>query len=57
MDVPPEDRRDAHWVTPQLVAEVTYSEMTQGGRLRHPVWRGWRPDKVPEDVALERPAG
>ncbi|WP_077489470.1 ATP-dependent DNA ligase [Sinomonas mesophila] len=54
-DVPAEDRRDAHWVTPKLVAEVTYSEMTSGGRLRHPVWRGWRPDKVPADVVLEPP--
>ncbi|MEN2745799.1 ATP-dependent DNA ligase [Sinomonas halotolerans] len=49
--VPREDTRDAHWVTPRRVAEVTYTEMTAGGRLRHPVWRGWRPDKAPEDVA------
>lgn len=52
-DVPAADARDAHWVTPKLVAEVTFSEMTSGGRLRHPVWRGWRPDKAPEDVTRE----
>jgi bifunctional non-homologous end joining protein LigD len=52
-DVPAADARGAHWVTPKLVGEVTYSEMTSGGRLRHPVWRGWRPDKTPKDVAYE----
>ncbi|GAB3277072.1 ATP-dependent DNA ligase [Sinomonas notoginsengisoli] len=51
-DVPAADARDAHWVRPKLVGEVTYSEMTSGGRLRHPVWRGWRPDKDPADVVL-----
>jgi bifunctional non-homologous end joining protein LigD len=51
--VPREDTRDAHWVTPKLVAEVRYGELTSGGRLRHPVWRGWRPDKAAADVVLE----
>lgn len=31
-----EDERNAHWVKPTLVAEVTYSEWTAGG---HPAWR------------------
>ncbi|WP_413248798.1 ATP-dependent DNA ligase [Sinomonas flava] len=53
-EVPAADARDAHWVTPKYVGEVSYSEMTSGGRLRHPVWRGWRPDKAPTDVVLER---
>lgn len=52
-DVPREDSADAHWVTPQLVGEVTYSEWTGTGRLRHPVWRGWRLDKDPADVVDE----
>lgn len=55
-DVPALDARDARWVTPRHVAEVTFSEWTEGpgrGRLRHPVWRGWRPDKDPADVRLE----
>ncbi|WP_461188875.1 ATP-dependent DNA ligase [Arthrobacter sp. Z4-13] len=52
-DVPREDSADAHWVAPQLVGEVTYSEWTGTGRLRHPVWRGWRLDKDPEDVVPE----
>jgi bifunctional non-homologous end joining protein LigD len=52
-DVPREDAADAHWVSPQLVGEVTYSEWTGTGRLRHPVWRGWRLDKEPSEVVPE----
>lgn len=51
--VPAEDARDAHWVTPALVGEVEYSEATPDGRLRHPVWRGWRFDKSPAEVRWE----
>jgi bifunctional non-homologous end joining protein LigD len=57
IDVPREDARDAHWVTPSLVGEITYGELTEPGRLRHPVWRGLRPDKSPDEVIWERPAG
>ena len=52
-DVPGADASDAHWVRPALVGEVQYSEHTGSGRLRHPVWRGWRPDKTPSDVVVE----
>ena len=52
-DVPGIDASDAHWVRPALVGEVQYSEHTGSGRLRHPVWRGWRPDKTPSDVVVE----
>lgn len=52
-DVPAADASDAHWVSAKLVGEVTYGEWTGGGKLRHPVWRGWRPDKRPEDVVIE----
>ncbi|CAA9315931.1 MAG: DNA_ligase_IV_Ku-like [uncultured Friedmanniella sp.] len=54
-DVPREDARDASWVEPVLVAEVTYGELTGPGRLRHPVWRGLRPDKSPDQVVWELP--
>ncbi len=52
-DVPRPDAADAHWVAPQLVGEVTYSEWTGPGRLRHPRWRGWRLDKDPSEVVRE----
>lgn len=49
-EAPAEVRRDAHWVRPELVAEVVSKGRTAGGSLRQPVWRGWRPDKRPEDL-------
>jgi bifunctional non-homologous end joining protein LigD len=55
VDVPREDARDANWVTPSLVGEVTYGELTEPGRLRHPVWKGIRTDKAPEEVSWEAP--
>ncbi|MDQ1651351.1 MAG: bifunctional non-ous end joining protein LigD [Cryptosporangiaceae bacterium] len=45
--------KDAHWVAPRLVGEVQFAEWTSDGVLRHPSWRGLRPDKSPEDVVLE----
>lgn len=48
--VPRPDAKDAHWVTPKLVGEVAYTEWTDSGRLRHPSWRGWRPDKSPGEA-------
>ena len=56
IDVPREDARDAHWVSPELVGEVTYGELTEPGRMRHPVWHGLRPDKSPDEVVWEGPA-
>ena len=53
--VPREDARDAHWVRPDLVGEVTYAELTGPGRMRHPVWRGLRPEKDAGEVVWERP--
>ena len=51
--LPAEDAADAHFVTPRLVGEVEFSEWTGTGRLRHPVWRGWRPDTDAADVRRE----
>ncbi|WP_242686168.1 ATP-dependent DNA ligase [Aeromicrobium sp. IC_218] len=53
VDVPRDAAKDAHWVTPRLVGEVTFTEWTADGSLRHPAWRGLRPDKTPEDVRPE----
>ncbi|TFD91640.1 ATP-dependent DNA ligase [Cryobacterium lactosi] len=52
-DVPPEDAADAVWVQPALVGEAEFAEWTPSGRLRHPSWRGLRPDKTPLDVVRE----
>ena len=50
LDVAGVDTKDAHWVRPTLVGEVTFSEETPDGRLRHPVWKGLRPDKSVDDL-------
>ncbi len=41
------------FVRPELVGEVRYGERTPDGRLRHPSWRGLRPDKTPAEVHRE----
>jgi bifunctional non-homologous end joining protein LigD len=51
--VPREHARDAHWVEPRLVGEVAYRTLTPDGRLRHPVWRGLRPDREPGEARRE----
>jgi bifunctional non-homologous end joining protein LigD len=53
--VPRPHARDAQWVEPRLVGEVAFGEWTREGRLRHPAWRGLRPDKTPADVVRESP--
>ena len=52
-EVPRADTEQVHWVTPSRVAEVEFAEWTEQGRLRQPVWRGWRPDKDPGHVVRE----
>lgn len=49
-------RKNAHWVRPELVLEVTFSEWTKDGHVRHPSAQGLRSDKAPRDVILEAPA-
>ena len=36
---------DEHWVTPQMVVEVTFSEWTPDGKIRHATFQGVRKDK------------
>ncbi len=45
--------REAHWVSPRLVGEVRFTEWTGDGRLRHPSWRGVRPDKQVSEIRPE----
>jgi bifunctional non-homologous end joining protein LigD len=47
-------RRHAHWVRPELVAEVAFSEWTDDGHVRHPSMQGLRDDKAATDVHRER---
>jgi bifunctional non-homologous end joining protein LigD len=47
--------REAHWIEPKLVAEVSFIEWTSDGSIRHPSFQGLREDKKPEDVRRELP--
>jgi bifunctional non-homologous end joining protein LigD len=44
--------RKAIWVRPELVGEVMYRNLTPDHRLRHPSWRGLRPERLPSEVGL-----
>ncbi|BEP12032.1 hypothetical protein acdb102_03430 [Acidothermaceae bacterium B102] len=52
-EIPRADSKDAHWVTPSVVAEVRFGEWTGDGRLRHPSYRGLRTDKTASEVRRE----
>lgn len=38
-----------NWVRPELVCRVEYLALTREGMLRHPVYKGLRRDKLPEE--------
>ncbi len=50
VDAPAEIGRDACWVEPRLVAQISYTERTREGRLRHPSFLGLRGDKPAKSV-------
>jgi bifunctional non-homologous end joining protein LigD len=54
--VKPKSNEKAHWVRPELVAQVKFTEWTADNHLRHPVYLGLRDDKRPRDVVHERSA-
>ncbi|MCD7058658.1 DNA ligase D [Pelagibacterium xiamenense] len=51
--VPKAFAREAHWVRPDLLGEVAYTERTSDGVLRHPAFLGLREDKTATGVSLE----
>jgi bifunctional non-homologous end joining protein LigD len=55
-----ESTRGTHWVKPELVAEIKFTEWTHetadgGIKMRAPVYQGLRPDKPPRECVFERP--
>ncbi|WSS24373.1 non-homologous end-joining DNA ligase [Streptomyces sp. NBC_01190] len=53
----PVRERAPHWVAPELVAQVGFTEWTRDGMLRHPRFLGLRDDKRPAEVVREVPPG
>lgn len=51
----PKPNAPVHWVEPQLVAEISFSEWTRSGHMRHPKIIGLRSDKPVKEVTRERP--
>ncbi len=47
--------KNAHWVKPELVAQIRFSEFTDTGSMRHPVFLGLRTDKASSEVIAEKP--
>jgi bifunctional non-homologous end joining protein LigD len=56
LEVPRAARRGSHWIKPQLVGEVAFTEFTGDGVLRHPSFIALREDKPAKDVVREVPA-
>lgn len=47
--------KTCHWLKPRLVCQLRFTEWTQDGRLRHPVFLGLREDKEASEVVREKP--
>lgn len=42
------------WLKPELVGEVQFTEWTPDGHMRHPVFKGLRSDKKPDEITVEK---
>lgn len=51
----PKPNAPVHWVRPELVCEMEFSEWTSEGYMRQPEFKGLRPDKKAKDVHREKP--
>jgi bifunctional non-homologous end joining protein LigD len=54
LDVEQAEARGVSWVTPKLVAEVAFAELTGEGRVRHGSFLGLRTDKKAKAVTPEK---
>ncbi|MGI8705234.1 MAG: DNA ligase D, partial [Sphingomicrobium sp.] len=55
VEVPRADRKGAHYIEPELVAEIAFAEFTSEGILRHPSFIALREDKPASEVVVETP--
>lgn len=49
----PPARKGVHWVKPQMVVQIGFSEWTRDERLRHPRFLGAREDTSARQVVRE----
>lgn len=47
--------RSVHWIRPEVLCEVTFTEWTEDGHIRHPSFEGLREDKKAAEVKMEKP--
>jgi bifunctional non-homologous end joining protein LigD len=52
----PKTNQPPHWTKPSFVAQLKFTEWTDDGLLRHPIYLGMRDDVKPETVRRERKA-
>ncbi|MDT0682868.1 DNA ligase D [Roseicyclus sp. F158] len=52
-DVPKGMARGAIWVTPDMIAEVDFTELTRDGHIRHGAFLGLRSDKDAAEVRMD----
>ena len=50
------EAKGVHWLKPDLVAEIAFTEWSREGALRHPSFQGLRTDKAAREVVREAPA-
>lgn len=54
-EVPRAVARAARWTSPDLVAEISFAELTADGQVRHGAFQGLREDKEARTVSIETP--
>ncbi len=46
--------RKIQWLKPELICEVKFSEWTNSGSMRHPVYKGLRSNKIVKEITEEK---
>jgi len=54
---PTEEIKELCWLKPKFVAQISFTEWTNYGLLRHATFEGLRDDKEPRSVVREVAAG
>ncbi|MEO7654148.1 MAG: DNA ligase D [Sphingomicrobium sp.] len=55
LDIPRAERKAAHFLKPELMAEIAFAEFTREGTLRHPSFIALRDSKLASIVKRDRP--